>query len=1572
MNRATRFVLRNSAASLIVVAVATTPALAVSIAGGDVPIPAKLVNGVYQQVWDSSYSDLLTADALAACWTTQKVTSYDPAVSELDGLINTLMTHMSTASCKAGCSNPAYNTWEDMAICNYLDSRKDPTCNMDAATRTGRALDTSKLRSITQTQDYVVPSAFTMGMTGSSASRVVQQTQALMSYAELALCMAEQLNQKLDTVQVAFASGDDLARVQETVRERALTAVYEYSVISKTLASFAAPATAVNGDAFFLTALSRWGQSFMTTTNAIRFGDDFAQAIKLLIEATEADIKLKLRSPDAQSSFGAQTTFFGNTIVSGSRADILDKILYDGMDDLGFTTHHNAIFTDTADPQVAVLLSLARRANALKIHDYGQPQFFSFNSGQSLYLAVENFLRSDDCTRRGIPPASCTQADTGTTPTQFMLWQKYRITQLHAQTLTDALTEAIFGPPVMQPPSRITGVWNYSPLFKGGESANAPSSGSATGPAEQQTMHIYGNQQFTGDVTQQYPVGDVILDPNFNVQPLDGIDIQGLRPWTRMPTRDVSPNGSAIDQIGQFRNLAVYIVDGTGNMVPRRTIGSSTALAIAREALLQVSAGPTTPRSIYTEAAPVLGLIEKMVGPRQATVRMQMLNVADASCTGCFRPMPKQTNPPAFDISVDLLTKNVDPFTTVAIGPGIPLASTMAKNEGTHTLFGNTQATSIAPMNFLTPGPLNYLGGAYVQRTLNGAFNPTSKFGVTVMLKQTTPTVAYQHVWTGALPQVVSAGSGPPGTVVTFGGRFDREVTDAWAFDMARWARPKFDGFGMRTNWTPFADASLFGDAPGVSVERHFVVQAAAAADESSQALQQAFDALQQQALDDAAVASSDLKATQLTALDYQSLCGGITPNCVPTYIFRAPTVPVCPGAANSDCESFRGAVGKVIGNPPTGPTPQGIPIATAVNTEINAGNPAPTFPAYKGGTVQGLLLAQWNAWQSLNATMTSAVGTAQSALAQQTAAVADYNAAVADYNQVTADIATAFAQVVAQNATFVAQQAQYNAQKATYDAQLAAAQTSANLDCEKYAFDQAVFAGWTGSAEDNDLHVSASGDQNGLTWSFSNGDSKSWSPGPLWAQVQKCQGSQTALQLATTTAQVNKDAINAQLAALQVQMTALAIQTAGIFTRWPAAVAHKEAASQRLGASRTAVGTQEGAAIQTVQTSMGQLLSSITALDIAFAQADVDAAKIAVDQQQTNYDVRSRFGIRARYHNYDLWRARALTENARRLALAARRAIESRYVVDMSKMNSPEPFVDSPSAWADTVFASDLKPISIGLTPSPTAGTGIYTNVVKDYVSNLSLFLDGFPVRRPSATVNSDAEVIQISAPAAQVVSSLYGVAYNYIDPGSTGWSFYCDYNSTWISDADIAKFSTTAPSWTLATSCNGGPPSQARLEFNLDPWGRPTGSIANPPYTSRYNVRLGALAVNLVGSGIRSCQKASDPATCYAEPFIRYDLKQVGPAWVTSFDQDLRSLDIARAVVESGKALATEEWLDPVTNGFNRPDVLNVARPEFQGRPIGGAWELTLRLTPDVNVERISRIQLLVQTSYWVREQQ
>jgi hypothetical protein len=55
---------------------------------------------------------------------------------------------------------------------------------------------------------------------------------------------------------------------------------------------------------------------------------------------------------------------------------------------------------------------------------------------------------------------------------------------------------------------------------------------------------------------------------------------------------------------------------------------------------------------------------------------------------------------------------------------------------------------------------------------------------------------------------------------------------------------------------------------------------------------------------------------------------------------------------------------------------------------------------------------------------------------------------------------------------------------------------------------------------------------------------------------------------------------------------------------------------------------------------------------------------------------------------------------------------------------------------------------------------------------------------------------------------------------------------------------------------------------------------------------------------------------------------------------------------------------------NSWNQPYVSAVQRHELRERPVGGAYELELEVTPDVQLDRIERVQLLMETNYWVRQ--
>ncbi|MGE3672537.1 MAG: hypothetical protein AB7K71_22890 [Polyangiaceae bacterium] len=120
-----------------------------------------------------------------------------------------------------------------------------------------------------------------------------------------------------------------------------------------------------------------------------------------------------------------------------------------------------------------------------------------------------------------------------------------------------------------------------------------------------------------------------------------------------------------------------------------------------------------------------------------------------------------------------------------------------------------------------------------------------------------------------------------------------------------------------------------------------------------------------------------------------------------------------------------------------------------------------------------------------------------------------------------------------------------------------------------------------------------------------------------------------------------------------------------------------------------------------------------------------------------------------------------------------------------------------------------------------------------------------------------------------------------------------------------------------------------------------------------------------------MRDCSAAEDPLACYNEGYVRYNLSHVGRAWVTDFAGIWRAQGVPMGIIEGGKALAAELWLDPLKDGWGSPYINAVARSEFFYRPLGGEYLLDIEAGEDMRLERIERVQFLVGTSYWVQQQ-
>lgn len=530
-----------------------------------------------------------------------------------------------------------------------------------------------------------------------------------------------------------------------------------------------------------------------------------------------------------------------------------------------------------------------------------------------------------------------------------------------------------------------------------------------------------------------------------------------------------------------------------------------------------------------------------------------------------------------------------------------------------------------------------------------------------------------------------------------------------------------------------------------------------------------------------------------------------------------------------------------------------------------------------------------------------------------------------------------------------------------TAKGQVAAAQAlldsqtgNAAQECSAAAFANAAIAGSsTGQSIGFSVSVSAGFPSGGSVSAGVNASwSKTYSPGPSIAQQDKC-------------------------ATLQGQLSAQQAQAASSLM------------SAFSDVSNALVGfTDSVASIASAGASIAQLIQDAKLAD-ARAQLESSLASTSLQSFQGIYRV---------YRSSDMWRAKALIDNARRYALGARRAIEARYVVDLTRMDQPEPFVASPSLWADQVYTYDLNmPTAVGLSVSQgSTGMTIYSNQVVDYVANLQAFLAGYTAKRPAAVASDEIDVVTLpgfmpSAPASSTTSdggTDGGDAGNPSDAGDAGsastvsvagataeWMVHCPTDPSGKSASAGTWIAVPAsPNTSVNQACqvNGAPvhPDEARLEFSLDPWGRLNSGIESPPFVDRFNARWGNLALNFVGTGVKDCTQAADPQGCFNDSFIVYNLTQNGPSWVTDYDEVWTLLNTPSTTIEGAKGLAAELWLNPLQSGWSTPYISAVARTELTLAPLGGSYVLDFLVPPEVVLGNIERIQLLVGSAAWVKQ--
>lgn len=152
--------------------------------------------------------------------------------------------------------------------------------------------------------------------------------------------------------------------------------------------------------------------------------------------------------------------------------------------------------------------------------------------------------------------------------------------------------------------------------------------------------------------------------------------------------------------------------------------------------------------------------------------------------------------------------------------------------------------------------------------------------------------------------------------------------------------------------------------------------------------------------------------------------------------------------------------------------------------------------------------------------------------------------------------------------------------------------------------------------------------------------------------------------------------------------------------------------------------------------------------------------------------------------------------------------------------------------------------------------------------------------------------------------------------------------------------------------------------------------GSLGGGFAFGNFNYRAGAVAVNVVGTGVLDCGGPDAPA-CYATASIPYSLEHapLGHAGdpsaytVRTHEGALHPVHLFPGRIESARALVAERYLTNPMSSADEALIGDYRRTELRGRPLPGSYILRIWDTPGLNFGAVEDIQIALDYRYFTR---
>ncbi len=1503
--------------------------------------------GGSKSAWDGSYLEILLADAYGLC--VAEVAGLEvpsflngneyPALSQAIVGFEGVEAKMGESPCPV-IGAPGYDFDESGMLgtppspVEWAFRRSTSTCNENAESGTqGAAFELPATNPVSPVLDFVdwanAQTSFTLSEKDGELETNSELTQSLayrrVHLAQVSLCVSQRLDALLDDGAMLTATTEEHVLLQSLAHQTAQTAMVELGRVLNLSTKSGSPPEGNEGSVAVGAYLRHWMDDHEDVVSVIEAS--FHRAVRLTAVTAMDFAQYLERQAGARWTTASNQTAFNRDWGYHSARGRLMNLVFGGavLDDIWGSATNEApedywftpVRAQSGDPRVAVMFTLARAADALYLSFFPNvgegPTGLNGESGEEIYYLTELWSRKRGCSG---DVTGCSEAAIAAeiaaieSAEQYDLFRHYGVSIDHA----DALAQAIFDSAVFPEMS--------------GESDE-----SGTG-----VFHLSGQHEFVAHRDRDGATSQWLhIDPNtvrFPYSFADRAELGRSFCSNRVP-----------DWLGDLGDCELP----SGVVTSQRDawLGAVPALAFAKEVLFELGKdGATSARS------EIRALLDTLLGPVTAIQRPDALEVIVSKTSS----MPSVVHASGALARHEIKAAARDRSYVGARG---------VSREELDELPGETA-------DLLLQGE----GSASAWKV--GRWESSAVAEGTAALLRSTDGAATSYIYLARRPEASggTAASWASATVVT-GGWFVELLRRVTAVEQDNWERPKFDGFGLSTKAVPPADASLIGGSAGEESYAYLLRTARTAADEATSAVSAAIETLEAEARDDGTVEQTRARADRAAELELQALCGEDGDCVLPMSQLDTRWPETGIGEVPAPCEGLEDvlAVEKCVDAITSfnQVLPSAIPLPMHVVGAVSiTGDGKTTLSSLPqlvpGSELQRVLQRQWNATYLLFNARDQAGDMAAAYGAQMAQLEAAKGAAGTEYSA-----AASQAQALLLASDIADQSAKDEFEASFRQDQAAGERAETQLrnttyhcrETEKYGGDIDALVLDCGGGDYVD-HADC-----GEVWN--EGDTQSAASIRCLGAVQGWLDAQTvaadahdAYLDAWLLYEGGDDPRTAAVEDLPGQLDAHSAQNQAITDSLSAAAQKKTISELQAVSGMVQALVQLESQTAVLRQILAELYQSREELNLLQAKASQVKVRALLenDLAEDAHDINAK--VRRNYRSYDVWRAKAMLENARRIAVSARRGIEARFVVDLSTLSANQSSVDSPASWADEVFESDLDaPAVVGLSAAPEIEGVVYPTKLSDYIGNLEKFVQGYTMTYPTSVSLPDSEVITLPGP--EMTPNTTGVQPTHLDPDSEGWRFYCANSGTWITHPGVGEYPLLER---LSTACGGNPPTLAKLGFWLDPWGMLGGSWTHPQYSDRHNVRWRRLAVNLVGTGIRDCANATDSTDCFTNPFLRFNLLHAGPSWQTNHAGDWRTVDIPTSHIEAGKALAAEEWLEPVNTSWNMPFVANVARGELFGRPMAGDYELVLEIGPDTRLDRIERIQLLVEQDYWVRQ--